>query len=96
MGRSDMKTCNEMAGRKAPKKRTIYVDIGVVVEDDEDCYIEVEVPRKGLVYDIMLQLQGQSNIDFEDGYYLEEHGDRLKGKWHLEEIDGDTQSLKQK
>ena len=78
-----MRRCNAMAVRKAPQKRTIYVDIGDI-EDDEDCYIEVEVPRKGLVYDIMLQLQGQSNIDFEDGYYLEdEHGDRLKCKWHL-------------
>ena len=89
MGRSSMKRCNAMAVRKAPQKRSIYVDIGDT-EDDDDCYIEVEVSRKGLVYDIMLQLQGQSNIDFEDGYYLEdEYGHRLKGTWHLEVIEGD-------
>ena len=47
MGRSSMKRCNAMAVRKAPKKRTIHVDIGDI-EDDEDCYIEVEVRRRGV------------------------------------------------
>ena len=96
MGRSIIKGRDELVVRKANKRRSIYVNIGAI-EDGEDWYIEVTVPRKGVVHDSMLQVQEQANIDFEDDYYLEdEHGDILKGKWHLEEIEGDTLYLKQK
>ena len=48
----------------------MYVNVDVF-EDGEDEYIEVIVPHKGLVYDITLRVQMQTNIDFEVGYYLE-------------------------
>ena len=65
------------------KNRTIHLNIDVI-EDGEDEYIEVIVPQDGVVYDIMLRVQMQTNIDFEDGYYLEDqYGDIWKGKWRL-------------
>ena len=49
------------------------------------------MPRNGVVYDVMLRVQTQTKIDFEDGLYLEyQDGDTLKGKWHLEGIEDDT------
>ena len=78
------------------EKRTMYVNADVV-EDGEDEYIKIIVPQDGVVYDIMLQVQTQTNIDFEDGYYLEDQdGDTLKGKWHLDAIEADTLYLRRK
>ena len=62
----------------------MYVNVDVL-EDGEDENIEGIVPQDGVVYDIMIHAQTQTNIDFEDGYYLEgQDGDTLKGKGHLE------------
>ena len=75
---------------------TIYVNIDVI-EDGEDESIAVIVPQNGAVYDIMFWVQMQTNIDFDDGYYLEDQdGDTLKGKWHLEAIRDDTLGLRRK
>ena len=78
------------------EQQTMYVNVDVI-EDGEDEYIKIMVPHDGVVYDIMLQVQTQTHIDVEDGYYLEDQdGGTLKGKWHLEAIEDDTLQLKRK